>query len=128
MDLPFMPSNNQHIGPFGEWASLIYLQFNGLKLITKNYRCRYGEIDLIMTSLNQCIFVEVKSRTSTSFYNPLFSISPLKQQRIIKTSEHFLEKNPLYQYCNIRYDAVLVNLQRHSIDWIPDAFTPQIPF
>lgn len=127
-DLLNMLNHNHFIGSIGEWISLAYLQLKGHKLITKNYRCRYGEIDLIMTDNDDYVFIEVKSRASITFHNPLFSISTLKQQRIIKTSEHFLEKLGHYQNLNVRYDVALVCLYPCSIDWIPNAFTSQHPF
>lgn len=58
-----------------------YLQQQHLFLIARNYRCRYGEIDLIMRDQSMLVFIEVKMRTHHSFGGAIQSITKLKQQK-----------------------------------------------
>lgn len=100
-----------------------YLQKQGLNSIEANYRCRVGEIDLIMQDKDVLVFVEVRYRHDTCFGNPLETITFNKQKKIIKTAYYYLSK-----FCSIdapcRFDVVAVvgNLQQPRVEWIKDAF------
>ncbi|MCY7386640.1 MAG: YraN family protein, partial [Burkholderiales bacterium] len=96
-----------------------------LKLVVRNYRCRYGEIDLIMQHAEWLVFIEVKLRTTTSgwtnFGGALASITPTKQARIIATAQHYL--GGLKQLPPCRFDAVLLNgLNLNDVEWLRNAF------
>jgi putative endonuclease len=102
-----------------------YLMQQGLKLLVRNYHCRYGEIDLIMQHAEALVFVEVKLRKTASgkvnFGGGLASITPSKQAKIIATAQHYLSS--LKQPPPCRFDAVVLNgLSLRDVEWLPNAF------
>ncbi|MDT8310618.1 MAG: YraN family protein [Methylophaga sp.] len=114
-------------GQQAEQIACDYLQQQGLQLITQNYHCRRGEIDLIMRDAETLVFVEVRARRSDRFGSALESITADKQSRIIATAQQYLQQNRLQQNC--RFDVIAVriapaeNSQSHQVsDWIRDAF------
>jgi putative endonuclease len=108
----------------GEQAERIAEQFlraRGLKCIERNYRCRFGEIDLIMASAETLVFVEVRLRSRGDFGGAGASIGRSKQQRIIAAAQHYLRERQPLPAC--RFDALLMNeLDESAVEWIQDAF------
>jgi putative endonuclease len=102
-----------------------FLVRRGLTLVARNYRCRYGEIDLIMREKQTLVFIEVrlrKTRTGTAdFGGALASITGAKQAKIIATAQHYLAGLKDLPAC--RFDAVLLNgLNANNVEWLPNAF------
>jgi len=111
-------------GQLAEQLACDYLQKHKLKLITKNYHCRRGEIDLIMQDHATLVFIEVRYRKSAKFGSALESITTQKQQKIIFTAEHFIltQNSAFSQY---RFDVVAISpsvQQQPKITWVKDAF------
>lgn len=103
-----------------QWAAH-YLQEQGLKLIEKNYRSRFGEIDLIMQDGSTLVFVEVRLRRNAHFGGAAASIDIRKQQRIIRTSQQYLSTLAHTPAC--RFDAVLLgDTQGADAQWLRNAF------
>lgn len=99
-----------------------YLKERGLTPVTRNYRSRFGEIDLIMREGDVLVFVEVRFRASNDFGGAVESIHVAKQRRLIATAEHYLASLKHLPAC--RFDAILVNKMDHShVEWIRNAFT-----
>lgn len=107
-------------GQAAETKALHYLKKRGLKLVQRNFQCRYGEIDLIMQNYQSLIFVEVKFRTSSDFGHGSEFIHSKKQNRIIKTASAFLQNMPSFQKKACRFDAVSIYPSR--VEWIQNAF------
>ena len=115
-------------GKDAEAACCDYLKSRGLKLVEKNFSCRLGEIDIIMTDKNVLVFVEVRFRKNNNFGGGLESITVAKQKKLRKTAELYLQKNN--QYKNARFDVVSMSTkaqtmqgkQHYSFDWIQNAF------
>lgn len=108
------------LGQEAEIQALAYLKQQGLKHITSNYQCRYGEIDLIMQEAKTIVFVEVRMRKSQHFGGAALSITSNKQQKLIHTAQHYL-----LQHGNsaCRFDAILMTSDKmESIEWIKNAF------
>lgn len=106
----------------GAQAELIaadFLKSQGLTLVKYNYRCRFGEIDLIAYDQKTLIFIEVRLRSHTHFGGAVASIDMRKQQRIILTAQHYL--TTLSQTPPCRFDVVLLNKDK-QIEWIKNAF------
>lgn len=102
------------------WAAH-FLQQQGLILVTQNYRCRAGEIDLIMRDGEVLVFVEVRLRSNKDFGGAAASIDSRKQQRIIKTAQHYLAALPILPPC--RFDALLLeDPQGLQVQWLKNAF------
>lgn len=92
-------------GDAAEARALAWLQARGLRCLARNYRCRLGEIDLIMQDGDTVVFVEVRQRRSARFGGAAASITPAKQARLTLTAEHYLQTLSSVPPC--RFDAVL---------------------
>lgn len=114
-----MLSLKQQQGDSAEQDALEFLQQTGLKLISKNYNCKLGEIDLIMQDGEILVFVEVRYRNSDKFGGAAASVNHQKQQKIIRSAEHYLQKN-YRQPPTCRIDVVAIDKNR-KIDWIKNA-------
>ena len=112
------------IGQAVESLSLLYLQSRGLKCIEKNYRCRYGEIDLIMMHQRDLVFIEVRYRKNDLFGGATQSIDASKQRKIRHTAETFLQENQSIEFNGCRFDVVAVSGEppNYETHWIRDAF------
>ena len=100
-----------------------YLRKQGLKSLTQNYHCRFGEIDLIMLDKDYLVFVEVRYRKSQNFGGALESIDQFKQTKLRRTAHSYLLKTNNND-CPCRFDILCLsgNLNRPEIDWIQNAF------
>lgn len=96
--------DKQGIGSQAEEDALQFLLRNGLNLVDRNYRCRFGEIDLIMQNGDELVFVEVRKRKNMDFGGAAQSVSYAKQSRLIKTAKHFLMKYRQAPAC--RFDVI----------------------
>lgn len=102
------------------WAAQ-YLQQQGLKPVTANYRSRFGEIDLIMRDGAALVFVEVRLRRNADFGGAAASIDTRKQQRLIRTAQQYLAG--LTQIPPCRFDAVLMDdVRGTNVQWLKNAF------
>ncbi|WP_045097740.1 YraN family protein [Legionella fallonii] len=112
----------QQTGRVAEKKALAYLQEQGLKLVTCNYSCRLGEIDLIMRDREYLVFIEVRSRTNANYGGGLASITYSKKQKIIKATSHYLLKNRVQDKFPLRFDVISLDGASSSIVWLKDAF------
>lgn len=78
------------LGKLGEAAALAYLQAQGYTLLQRNWRCRYGELDLVMQHAHEVVFVEVRTRRSPTTSAPEESLNATKQARLIALAQHYL--------------------------------------
>jgi len=108
-------------GADAEQIAAAYLQKQELVLVTQNYRCRFGEIDLVMTDRDVLVFVEVRMRSSEAFGSAAASITATKQGRLLRAARHYLSQLGVEPAC--RFDAVLITgKDNRHIEWIRDAF------
>ncbi len=107
------------IGDDKERLACAYLQGSGLRLVARNYRCRLGEIDLIMRDRDTLAFVEVRYRASTRFGTPAETVGPKKRQRLAAAAAHYLARHPTTLAC--RFDVLAIT-GTDAIDWIRNAF------
>lgn len=108
-------------GRQAEKRALKYLQRQGLKLMCKNYRCYFGEIDLIMRDQAVVVFVEVRFRSNPNFSSALESITQTKVHRICKTAWHYLRTNNCFAHFPQRFDIIAIESDL-KIRWIKNAF------
>ena len=109
-------------GAQAERLAAQFLQGRGLKLLQQNYRCRYGEIDLILQDADTLVFAEVRLRKHSNFGGAAASINAAKQGRLIRTAQHYLSTLAHIPPC--RFDAVLLDTLENPIpEWIRNAFT-----
>ena len=97
-------------GRWAEDAALAHLQARGYKLVARNKRTPYGEIDLWMERGGVPVFVEVKQRASGRYGTPLESIRPWKLERMRKSALFLLGREDV----SVRFLAVLVHGSRES--------------
>jgi putative endonuclease len=116
-----MKMNENNAGLSAEKLAATFLANHGLKLITQNYHCRFGEIDLIMRDAGSLVFIEVRLRSNKSFGSAAASITPQKQQKLILTAQHYLQQHPEKNAC--RFDVLLMDkLDLSAINWLKNAF------
>ncbi|KTD72415.1 YraN family protein [Legionella tucsonensis] len=108
-------------GRIAEEKALAYLKKQGLKLVTKNYNCRLGEIDLIMRDKEQLVFIEVRLRTSIQFGGGIASVTYAKKQKILKAATYYMLHHQNHDPA-LRFDVVSIDGKSASISWIKDAF------
>lgn len=107
-------------GDNAEQQALLFLQQQGLTLICNNFRCKAGELDLVMNDGSALVIVEVRYRQSEQFGGALASITRQKQTRIIAATQHYVIINRL-SHCAIRFDVVAISGDSR-INWIKNAF------
>ncbi|MFI3221880.1 MAG: YraN family protein [Methylococcaceae bacterium] len=96
-----------------------YLLKQGLKSVHRNYRCKQGELDLIMTDQNSLVIIEVKFRKTDKYGSALECVTPTKQSRIIAATHHYLSTHP--SDCPIRFDVIAISGDS-KIEWVQNAF------
>lgn len=108
-------------GAAAEKLAAEYLQRNGLCLLHSNFRCRMGEIDLVMHDGKTLVFVEVRLRSHAGFGGAGASITRSKQVKICAAAQIYLQQNAPDAPC--RFDAVLMDkVDAQHIEWIKNAF------
>ena len=115
-----MKINKNNAGLEAEQLAATFLMNHGLKFVTQNYHCRFGEIDLIMQDAKVLVFVEVRLRSNSAFGSAGASITLQKQRKLIATAQHYLQQ---HGECACRFDAILMNKTNlQNIEWIRNAF------
>ncbi|MDD5659428.1 MAG: YraN family protein [Actinomycetota bacterium] len=105
-----MSRNNKTIGSFGERLAADYLKDKDFKIIYRNYRCRFGEIDIIALKRIDLVFIEVKTRSCLDYGLPFEAVAINKLKKIKKASQYFLMNNEITENkkYNFRFDIVSV--------------------
>lgn len=102
----------QSLGSALEDHACRWLQSQGWRCIDRNWRCRAGEIDLVMLDGEVLVFVEVKARRSRQMGEAEEAITPAKAQRLLATGEWFLSEHPEFADAIWRIDLVALSLGR----------------
>lgn len=113
------------IGWFGEELALATLLEHGLRLVTRNYRCKAGELDLVMLDGKTLVFVEVRTRASSEYGGAAASVTWNKQRRLARAAEHLLMRRAELRRYAARFDVVAITTgePEAKVDWIKSAFT-----
>ncbi len=106
-------------GDIAEQQALDFLLKRGLQLICKNYRCKTGELDLVMTEQQILVIIEVRFRQSDKFGSAVETITLKKQSRIIAATKHYIMNNNITS--QIRFDVIAISANQ-KINWIKNAF------
>jgi putative endonuclease len=99
----------QETGKLGEDLACRALKKKGYRILERNYRCRYGEIDVVARKGDYLVFVEVRSKTGAAFGTPEESVTAQKKQRLAASIMSYLESHGTTQE-NWRVDFVAVEL------------------
>ena len=119
-----MGSTRRALGDRGEDLAIKHLQKRGYKVIEKNYRCRWGEIDLIARDRETLVFVEIKARTSSGFGLPQEAVDGFKQRKLAQVAKAYVAERNVKEAISSRFDVVAVQLTPSGpkIELIKDAF------
>lgn len=118
-----MRSPTQQLGHLAEQEACSFLENHGLNLLTANYSCSGGEIDLIMQDGDYRVFVEVRYRKNSRLGSGIESVTKSKQQKIIRAAKHYLISNNLYDKIKCRFDVIASwPNDKQKIQWVKDAF------
>ena len=118
--------NKRKTGSYYENLACEYLVENGAKIVSRNFRSRQGEIDIVIRDGKYLSFVEVKYRTSSRFGEPEAAVNFKKQKNICRVSDFFRKRYGIGDDCAIRYDVVAIIVDETSaihIIWHKNAFT-----
>ena len=105
--------------------ALEHLQSKGYELVEKNWKCRVGELDIVMKKEGLLVFVEVRTLDSSEFDDPLASITRSKVRQVVRTAKSYLSLKPLEPDMDVRFDVVGVTIHSPdevSIEHVPNAF------
>ena len=94
------------LGARGEAAARAYLQRCGYAILAVNYRCRWGEIDIVASRGGVVVFVEVRTRRGESYGSPQESITPRKRERLVLTAQHYLQEHGVDSHWRIDLVAI----------------------
>jgi putative endonuclease len=113
----------KRIGKKGEDLAADYLVDAGFRIVERNYRCVFGEIDIVAEEGETLVFVEVKSRRSEAYGSPQMAVSHEKQKKLSRSAMHYLQENRL-SHRPARFDVMAVKLLPTSckIELIRNAF------
>lgn len=117
--------STQNIGEIGEEFAVKFLNKKKYKILERNYRKRFGEIDIIAENKNYIVFVEVKTRHTDSMTSAADAVNRQKQLKIIKTASLYLAENETEKFCRFDVCEVYVNsdnLKLVDINYIEAAF------
>ena len=120
-----MKHRSRDVGTHWENIAGRFLTARGLSILTQNYQCRLGEIDLIALHHNELVFVEVRYRASGGFGSAAATVGAQKQARILKAARHFLMMQPQYAELSMRLDVIAISGSQEAqpvIRWIRSAF------
>ena len=124
-----MTEERLKLGQWGEQQATDYLFKNGYKVLSRNYRCRAGEIDIICRDKKYLIFAEVKTRRSTRYGLPQEAVGARKQRQIVRAAQWYIQQHDLGKL-QPRFDVLAVLWQSWNdagqIDHIADAFSVDI--
>ncbi|WP_405232120.1 YraN family protein [Lentisalinibacter salinarum] len=115
-------TGRQRLGDGAEGLARRHLENAGLDCVAANYRCRLGELDLLMRTGNTLVVVEVRYRGAGARCSARDSVSPSKQRRIVRAAEQFLCRHPRYAEMEFRFDVSADG--RPRLQWLQDAFRP----
>ena len=114
-----MPANSpgfdglspQQVGKVGERLARSHLEAKGYRIVACNYRCRWGEVDLVARDGPVWVFVEVRTRRSDAYGAPEESLTADKAQRLTLTAQHYLaESEDVSPEPEWRIDLVAIRL------------------
>jgi putative endonuclease len=117
--------HRQAVGESGEEAAKAFLKRRGVRILTENFTCAAGEIDLIGREKETLVFFEVKARTSGAFGPPQLAVHRRKQRQIVRAAQWYLAEQRIPEI-PCRFDVLAVTFPEGDgsprIDWVRDAF------
>jgi len=120
-----MKAPHLQTGQDSELAARTWLESQGLKHIASNYRCQFGELDLIMLDKQCLVIIEVRYRRTACYGGALGSITHKKQMRIARTAQHFLQHRRHLRWRPLRFDVIALSGTGPTLstEWRRQAFS-----
>jgi putative endonuclease len=112
------------IGRQGEDLAVVWLGAHGYAIVVRNYRRRFGEVDIIARQGDDLVFIEVKTRSSSRFGSPFEAVTLKKQRQLSRIAKDYLARNKIMD-TSCRFDVlsiVLANDRPPEVDVIVNAF------
>jgi putative endonuclease len=118
-----MPPGRRLLGRTGETLAAMALEKNGYRILTRNYRTPFGEIDLIARHGECLVFIEVKLRRNFCYGTPLEAVTRTKKERLRLSAQHYLQEQGTPEIM-VRFDVIAITLERGraEIEIISGAF------
>lgn len=120
-----MRVKNKEVGDLGERLAAKFLRRSGYSILTRKYRCKFGEIDIVARDKDTLVFVEVRSKSDPEYGLPYETIDHTKRRHLERAAAEFLKRFNLFDY-DCRFDCVSVlfdgNFKLKHIEVIKDAF------
>ncbi|MFW6238444.1 MAG: YraN family protein [Halanaerobiales bacterium] len=104
-----MNYSNKELGDWGENRACTYLKDTGYNLVERNFRTRWGEIDIIARREDLIAFIEVKTRKSKKYGTPVEAVNRKKQHKIKSLARSFLQQNDI-TCCQVRFDIISIKI------------------
>ena len=111
---------NRELGSIGEDTAVRLLSCEGYEIVARNYRCRFGEIDIIGFDRNTYIFVDVKYRNDNRFGEPACAVNLKKQRTICKIADYYRVCHHIGDNRACRFDVIAICGE--EIEWYENAF------
>ncbi len=115
------------LGRSGEQQAVRFLQRRRFRIVTRNYRCPLGEIDVVALDGRTVVFVEVKTRSDRVHADPEDAVNFVKQERLFQAARFFLRQTRSEDRA-CRFDVIAITRSADDgmeIEHIPDAFAPR---
>ena len=112
-------------GLLWESRAATYLERHGLAILSRGYRCRLGELDLVCLDDRQLVIVEVRARSGNAVCSAVESVDAHKRRRIVQATRHLLMRHAQWQNAVIRFDVVAfdaIDTPEPQVQWIKNAF------
>ncbi|MDR0878636.1 MAG: YraN family protein [Treponema sp.] len=114
------------LGQDGEDKAAAALEKAGMQIITRNFRSKRGEVDIIALDGETLVFIEVKAWSAYGIENLRYSIDHKKQQRIIETAKYFIASHRKYNEMTVRFDVVFVGPEPEGLTHLESAFMERV--
>jgi len=108
-------------GREAEHLALAFLQKQGLRLLAQNWRCRSGELDLVLLDKDTVVFTEVRYRNSSRYGGAAQSVDGRKQRKLVRSAQQFLQQHSALNNQPCRFDVVALG-EAAQPQWIKNAF------
>ena len=106
--------NKIELGKFGEDRAVDYLKNQDCEILTRNFLCNQGEIDIVAKDKDELVFFEVKTRNSLDYGKPVDAVNNFKQKHIWEAAKYYLYRNKIFNSF-IRFDVIEVYIKNNKI-------------
>ncbi len=118
-------NNSQQSGQAAEALARQFLEQRGLRLLAQNWRCRLGELDLVMLDSDTVVFVEVRYRRYSAWGGAAESVDARKREKLSRAAQHFLQQESRWAKHPCRFDVIAITADSPApapLNWIQNAF------